>query len=459
MPKYNYPPGPRPKLPGANMIPFRRDMLSFMAKVKRDYGDIAAFKVGPQWIVLLSDPEAIKDVLVTNNPSFHKGRVLQRAKRLLGEGLLTSEGDFHRRQRRIAQPAFHRDRIASYAEKMVEYAARTRERWTDGATLDIHHEMMRLTLAIVARTLFDADVNAEADEIGFALGDIMGLFSFLLFPFSEYLEKLPLPPVRRMERARERLDRIVYRIIDERRASGKDHGDLLSILLRATDFEGDGTGMTNEQLRDECLTLFLAGHETTANALTWTWYLLSQNPEAERRFHAEVDSVLAGRLPSAADYPRLPYTEMVLAESMRLYPPAWSVARLNFEPYSLGPYHFPPRTLFVMVEYLMNRDVRWFPEPETFRPERWTPEQKASRPKFVSFPFGGGPRQCIGEGFAWMEGVLLLAALGQQWRMRLDPGQRVGIQPQITLRPKYGMRMRLERRTAIPSTMQAVQSR
>jgi cytochrome P450 len=384
--------------------------------------------------------------------------VLQRAKRLLGEGLLTSEGDFHRRQRRIAQPAFHRDRIASYAEKMVEYAARTRERWTDGATVDIHQEMMRLTLAIVARTLFDADVNAEADEIGSALGDIMGLFGFLLFPFSEYLEKLPLPPVRRMERARERLDRIVYRIIDERRASGKDHGDLLSILLRATDLEGDGTGMTNEQLRDECLTLFLAGHETTANLLTWTWYLLSQNPEVERRFHEEVDTVLAGGLPTAADFPRLPFTEMVLAESMRLYPPAWSVARLNFEPYSLGPYHFPPRTLFVMVEYLMNRDVRWFPEPESFRPERWTPEQKAARPKFVSFPFGGGPRQCIGEGFAWMEGVLLLAALGQQWRMRLDPGQRVAIQPQITLRPKYGMRMRLERRAAIPATMQAVQS-
>ncbi len=445
MPKYLYPPGPRPKLPGANMVPFRRDMLTFLARVQREYGDISSFTVGNQRIVLIGEPEMIKDVLVTHNRQFFKGRVLQRAKRLLGEGLLTSEGELHLRQRRLAQPAFHRQRIEGYAEKMVEYAARARARWRDGATLDMHEQMMRLTLAIVARTLFDADVERDAEEIGEALSDIMGLFGFLLFPFSEYLEKLPLPPVRRMERARQRLDRIVYRMIDERRRSGQDRGDLLSMLLRATDFEGDGTGMSDIQLRDECLTIFLAGHETTANALTWTWYLLSQNPTAEKRFHEELDGVLAGRLPAASDYPRLPYTEMVLSESMRLYPPAWSVARISTEPYSYGQYTFAPGTLFLMVEYLMNRDERWFPEPERFLPERWTAEEKAARPKFVSFPFGGGPRQCIGEGFAWMEGVLLLATLGQQWRMRLDPKQRVAIQPQITLRPKYGMRMRLER--------------
>ena len=449
MPKYSYPPGPRPKLPAANLIPFRRDMLKFLAKVQREYGDIAAFSAGGQWIVLLSHPEAIKDVLVTNHPSFIKGRVLQRSKRFLGEGLLTSEGEIHRRQRRLVQPAFHRSRITGYAEKMIEYAARARSRWRDGATLDMHQEMMRLTLAIVAKTLFDADVESQAEQVGVALNEVMSLFGFLLLPFSEYLEKLPLPPVRRMERARARLDGVIYGMIEERRASGEDRGDLLSMLIRATDFEGDGTGMSDKQLRDECLTLFLAGHETTANALTWTWYLLSQNPGAEKRFHQELDRVLAGRLPTPEDYARLPYTEMVLSESMRLYPPAWSIARMNTEPYRIGPCLMPPKTLFIMVPYLMNRDERWFSEPERFLPERWTAEQKAARPKFVYFPFGGGPRACIGEGFAWMEGVLLLASLGQHWRMRLDPAQRIAIQPQITLRPKYGMRMRLEQRTSL----------
>jgi len=446
MPKYVYPPGPRSGIPGGNLLPFRRDMLKYLAKVQRDYGDIASFRAGGQWFVLLSHPEAIKDVLVTNNRSFIKGRVLQRAKRLLGEGLLTSEGDVHLRQRRLVQPAFHRARIAGYAEKMVEFAARTRSRWQDGATVDMHQEMMRLTLAIVAKTLFDADVEQQAQEVGEALNEVMSLFGFLLLPFAEYLERLPLPPVRRMERARDRLDRVIYGMIDQRRAEAEDRGDLLSMLLRATDLEGDGAGMSDQQLRDECLTLFLAGHETTANALTWTWYLLSQHPSAERRFHEEIDRVLGGRMPGAEDYAKLPYTEMVLSESMRLYPPAWSVARMSTETYQIGPYLLPPKTLFVMVQYLMNRDERWFPEPERFLPERWTQEEKAARPKFACFPFGGGPRQCIGEGFAWMEGVLLLATLGQQWRMRLDPAQKVAIQPQITLRPKCGMSMRLEER-------------
>ena len=455
MPKYVYPPGPRPKMPAANLIPFRRDMLKFLAKVHREYGDVASFRAAGQWIVLLSHPEAIKDVLVTNHRSFIKGRVLQRSKRLLGEGLLTSEGDVHLRQRRLVQPAFHRSRISGYAEKMVEYAARARSRWQNGATLDMHQEMMRLTLAIVAKTLFDADVDSHAGEVGSALNEVMSLFGFLLLPFSEYLENLPLPPVRRMERARDRLDRVIYEMIEQRRAGGEDCGDLLSMLIRATDFEGDGTGMSDKQLRDECLTLFLAGHETTANALTWTWYLLSQNPAAEKRFHAELDRVLGGRLPTGSDYPRLPYTEMVLSESMRLYPPAWSIARMSTEPYRIGPYVLPPKTLFIMVQYLMNRDERWFPEPERFLPERWTAEEKGARPKFVYFPFGGGPRACIGEGFAWMEGVLLLATLGQQWRMRLDPGQRVAIQPQITLRPKHGMRMKLERRAGKSSVQPA----
>src|SRR4051812_48062729 len=319
------PPGPKGQLIGGNFRPFRRDALSYLQQATRAHGDIVYFRFGPQHVYFLNHPDHIKDVLVANNQSFMKGRALQRSKRLLGEGLLTSEGDFHRRQRRLAQPAFHRGRIASYASVMTELAARTASRWRDGETLDISQEMMRLTLAIVAKTLFDADVEAEADEIGAALTAVMELFDMLLMPFSELLEKLPLPHVRRFRRAKGRLDETIYRIIAERRRSNVDRGDLLSMLLSARDEEDDGGQMTDLQVRDEVMTLFLAGHETTANALTWTWYLLSQNPEVEAKLHEELGRVLAGRIPTVEDVPRLRYTEMVLAEAMRLYPPAWAI--------------------------------------------------------------------------------------------------------------------------------------
>ncbi len=442
----HFPPGPKGKLLGGNFTAFRRDSLAYLQKATGEHGDVVYFRFGPQDVFFLNHPDYIKDVLVTHHQSFMKGRALQRAKRLLGEGLLTSEGDFHRRQRRLAQPAFHRGRIASYGAVMTDYAARTAARWHDGETLDISQEMMRLTLAIVGKTLFDTDVEAEADEIGAALTSVMELFDFLLLPFSELLEKLPLPHVRRFQKARARLDETIYRIIEERRRSDEDRGDLLSMLLAARDEEGDGGQMNDEQVRDEVMTLFLAGHETTANLMTWTWYLLSEHQEVEAKLHEELDAVLKGRQPTVEDVPSLRYTEMVVAESMRLYPPAWAIGRLALKEHEVGGYTIPAKALVLLSPYVTHRDERYFPDPTRFDPERWTPEAKESRPQFAYFPFGGGTRRCIGEGFAWMEGILLLASLARNWRMRLVPGHRVEPLPVITLRPKHGMRMRMEKR-------------
>jgi cytochrome P450 len=440
------PPGSGVRYPGQFMVEIARNPLAMMIAMNEAHGDIAHWRIGPQHLFLFSHPDLIRDVLVTNGRHFHKSRGLERAKRLLGNGLLTSEGEFHLRQRRLAQPAFHKHRIASYAVTMSDYAARTSERWRDGQTLDMHTEMMRLTLGIVARTLFDADVENEAAEIGEALTRAFESFNFAMLPFTEYLEKLPLPSVRRFNSARDTLDRTIYRMIDERRLSGEDKGDLLSMLLMATDTEGDGGGMSDLQLRDEALTIFLAGHETTANALTWTWYLLSQHPQVEATLHAEIDAALNGRVPAYDDMPSLPYTRMVLAESMRLYPPAWAIGRRALESFDARGFTIPKRSVVLMSQYIVHRDARFFPNPERFDPDRWKPEAVAQRPKFSYFPFGGGNRVCIGEQFAWMEGVLLIAALAQKWRMRLVSGHPVEVQPLITLRPRHGMRMFLEKR-------------
>ncbi len=441
-----FPPGPRPRYPGQFLVEIARNPLAPFIVMAREYGDIAHYRVGPQHLYFINHPDLIRDVLVTNQKNFRKSRGLERAKRLLGNGLLTSEGEFHLRQRRLAQPAFHRERIAGYGDTMIEYANRAHSRWHDGETLDVHAEMMRLTLGIVSKTLFDADVDAEAAEIGEALTTAFESFNFAMLPLTEYLDNLPIPAVRRFKAARARLDSTIYRLIDERRRSGEDRGDLLSMLLLATDTEGDGGRMDDTQLRDEALTIFLAGHETTANALTWTWYLLSRHPEVEARMHAEIDSALPGRNPRYDDLSSLPYTRMVLAESMRLYPPAWAIGRRAIGAFQMRGFTVPARSVLLMSQYIVHRDSRFFPDPERFDPGRWTPESQAGRPKFSYFPFGGGTRFCIGEQFAWMEGVLLIAALARNWRMTLVPGHPVELKPIITLRPKHGMRMTLERR-------------
>lgn len=441
-----YPPGPRRTFPLSGLFGYRRGPLPYFQNLAAQYGDISYFRLGPEEAFFLNHPDYVKDVLVTNHQNFHKGLALQRAKRLLGEGLLTSEEEFHRRQRRLAQPAFHRARIASYAGVMTDYACETRARWHDGDTLDMSEEMMRLTLGIVGKTLFDADVVSDAREVGEAMTVVMDLFNTITIPFFELIQRLPLPQLRRFDAAKARLDAIIYRLIEERRRGGEDRGDLLSMLLLAQDTEGDGGAMTDEQLRDEVMTIFLAGHETTANALVWTWYLLSQEPGVEAKLHEEIERVLARRLPTYEDVAQLKYTEMVLAESMRLYPPAWAIGRLAMTESEIAGYTVPRGALVLMSQFVMHRDPRYFPEPLRFDPERWQTAARESRPQFSYFPFGGGPRRCIGEGFAWMEGVLLIATLAQQWQMRLVPNHPVALKPVITLRPKHGMKMTVERR-------------
>ena len=440
------PPGPKRKPVIGYLREFRSDPPAFLSDLARQHGDVVHFKLGPQDMYLLNHPDYIRDVLVTHNRNFVKSRGLEMAKKFLGESLLTSEGEFHRRQRRLAQPSFHRQRINAYAEAMIDHALRTRDRWQDGETRDIWQEMMRLTLAIVGKTLFDADVEAEATEIRKALTDLMQLFERITNPFSFLLDKLPLPGNLRWIKAKTRLDATIYRIINERRASGTDQGDLLSMLLLAQDEEGDGGSMTDQQVRNEAMTLFIAGHETTANALTWTWYLLSQHPEIESRLHREVDEVLSDRMPSATDFTSLQYTEMVLAESMRMYPPAWTIGRRVLNDYEVGQYVIPSGSIILMSPWVMQHDARYYPEPYTFDPERWRGEAREARPKFSYFPFGGGPRVCIGEQFAWMEGVLLIATIAQKWKMRLAPGQLVEPKAMVTLRPKHGMQMVIEAR-------------
>ncbi len=434
------PPGPKVSRLGSLTYSFTRDPLAFLTNVARTYGDLASYRMGGEQLYIVNNPQWIRDILVTHNRNFTKSRGLERTKKLLGNGLLTSEQAFHLRQRRLMQPAFHRDRIAAYGRTMVDYADQARRAWTDGAPFDVAGAMMRLTLSIAGKTLFDVDVESQAAEVGRALTDVMRSFWMTMLPFAEAMEKLPVGPMARAKRARERLDALIYGMIAERRANRTDRGDLLSMLLLAQD-EDDGGVMTDAQVRDEAMTIFLAGHETTANALTWTWYLLSQSPDEEAKLHEEVDRALQGRLPTVADLAALPFVERVVTEAMRLYPPAWIVGRRAIAPYEIGGYVAPARSIFLMSQWVMHRDARFFPEPDRFRPDRWTPEFKAALPKFAYFPFGGGPRQCIGESFAWMELVLVVATIAQRWRLQLVPGHPVVPQPLVTLRTKHGMRM------------------
>lgn len=440
------PPTVKADLFGGHFRSFRKNPTEFLTKLSR-LGDVSAFKVGKIPAFLVNHPDLIRDLLVTNHSKFIKGRALQRAKGLLGEGLLTSEKEFHLRQRRMIQPAFHRARINEYAKSMIEFGEKMAGEWRDGESRDIDKEMMRLTLWIVGKTLFSANVEDEAMQVGKAMTTIVSMFNFMLLPFSEVLEKLPLPPIRKLKNARKTLDEVIYKIIDERRASGEDKGDLLSMLLLAQD-EETGGAMTDKQVRDECLTLFLAGHETTANALTWTFYLLSQNPKAELKFHAELDEILGNRTVTPEDYGKLKFTEQILAESMRLFPPAWTVGRLATEDHEFNGFQIPKKSLVLASQFVMHHDARFWENAEDFIPERWEKLSiKEAGNKFIYFPFSKGVRNCVGENFAWMEGVLLLAILGRKWKLHLTSEQKIALHPMITLRPKYGMKMKIEERS------------
>lgn len=436
------PPGPGGSLRG--ILSFRRDPTGALQSLQGAHGDVATFRLGKRRLYLLSHPDLVRDVLVTHHRNFIKSYALQRARTLLGHGLLTSENPLHMRQRRLAQPAFHRDRVAALGQTMARYAGQAADRWRPGMEVDAGAEMNRLTLAIAGETLLGAGVEDEADEIRTALTDALGLFNRLHNPFGELLDRIPVPGTLRMRRARARLDATIYRAIAQRRASAQPHDDLLGMLLAARDEEDGGAGMTDEQLRDELLTLFLAGHETTANALAWTWHLLDAHRDVEARLHAELREVLGDRAPTAQDYPRLPFTRAVLAESMRVRPPAWTIGRQPLQDFEANGYRVRAGSIVLVSPWIVHRDARWWSEPHAFRPERWmAPDFEASLPRFAYFPFGGGPRKCIGEGFAWMEGVLALATLARRWTLRLAPGAHVVAQPRITLRPA-GLRMRVE---------------
>lgn len=440
------PPGPRPFSLGGSFQAFRADPIQFLTNCAAEYGDLCYFRAGHQHMYFLNSPTLVQEALVTKNAHFMKSRILQRAKALLGEGLLTNEGASHLRQRRLVQPAFHRDRLIRYAADMTALTVRSRSRYSDGAVVDIDREMMRLTLSIVGRTLFSAEVEEDAATIGEAMNALIAMMPVLMFPLSQYFQYLPLPFMRRFQKAGETLDTTIYRIINERRQTGEDTGDLLSTLLLARDAEGDNTGMTDKQIRDETLTLFIAGHETTATALTWAWHLLAANPEAEAKMHRELDEVLGDREPTFEDVPRLPYTSNVFGETMRLFPPAWAIGRMAVTDLEIGGYTVPRKSIVLLSPYTMHRSAKWWPEPDAFRPERWEVDE-AERPKFAYYPFGGGPRLCIGERFAWMEGVLILAALGRKWRFRRADDHPVELAPLLTLRPKGGLRLRAESRS------------
>jgi cytochrome P450 len=435
--EYRFPPGFQRNLLRFAFRRFRpANPILLFQHLAEEYGDIAHYKIGWNDIVFLNHPDYFREVLVVQNENFIKERTVQRTKMLLGAGMITSEGAQHRSQRQVAQPAFHRQRIPEYANSMVREAVRMRDRWCDGEQRDIAVDMMQLTLNVVAQTLFDTDLRDEVDELASALNRIMGLYNFIvMLPAAEWLVHMRPPGLAAFVRARKRIDAVVYRMIAAHRQRDFHGSSLLDLMLAASP---DKTAAAEQSLRDQVITIFLAGYETVANALSWTWYLLSQNPECERRFHNEIDHD-----------PHLRYVEMVLAESMRLYPPAWAMGRYARADFRLGDFLLPAKTTVLMSQFVAHRDARFFPDPLRFDPERFAPEAKSRRTKLTYFPFGVGARQCIGESFAWMEGVLLLATMAQKWKLTLIPGHRVEPEPLITLRPKYGMRMQVVAREAI----------
>jgi cytochrome P450 len=445
---YRFPPGFQRNLLWFALRRFRpANPILLFQHLADEYGDIAHYKIGWNHILFLNHPDYIREVLVVQNDNFIKERTVQRSKMLLGEGMITAEGSQHRVQRQVAQPAFHRQRIPEYASTIVQESVRMRESWRDGEQRNIAIDMMRLTLDVVAKTLFATDLGDEVHELVDAINRIMGLYNFLIMlPAAEWLVHMRPPGLAAFVRARRRIDAVVYRMIEAHRRQHSDSGSLLDLMLAAS---SDCTAASEQSLRDQVITIFLAGYETVANALSWTWYLLSQNPECEHRFHNEIDRELEGRQARYEDVSRLRYVEMVLAESLRLFPPAWAMGRYARNDFRLGKFVLPAKTTVLMSQFITHRDPRFFPDPLRFDPERFTPEAKATRAKFSYFPFGAGARQCIGESFAWMEGVLLLASLGQKWRLKLVPGHPVEPEPLITLRPKYGMQMQLEARVQV----------
>ncbi|MBD5634591.1 MAG: cytochrome P450 [Candidatus Eremiobacteraeota bacterium] len=432
-----------PSIPGFRLAarPFPT-LPQYLLKLTRERGPVFRFRNLQRDIYFFSEPELVEEVFVTKSPSFTKARGTQRLVRLLGRGLLTSEQPQHLRHRRLAQPAFHRRRIDGYAEIMVERTLAHARRWQAGDELDLDREMNRIALEIVSQALFGTDLSRDLDTVATALDEALSTFAFGMLPFSELFDRLPIPPTRKLRAARERLDDVVYRMIAEHRSGGGDSGDLLSMLLASDDERGR---LSDEQVRDEAMTILLAGHETTANALAWTFYMLQRNPQIEARLYAQVDEVLGDREATVDDLPRLDYVRAVFSETLRLYPPAWITARRARRTVDVGPYTLDRGDIAIVSQYVSHRDPRYFAQPEKYEPERWLGE---APPKFAYFPFGGGNRLCIGESFAWMEGVLAIATIVRRMRMCRVDDTDVATLPLVTLRPRSPIRARVELRPA-----------
>jgi cytochrome P450 len=437
-----------PAVPGRPIVgslrEFQRNPLGFSLEIAQNYGDIARVTMLGEESIFVHDPDAIQHVLQGNARNYDKQTMdYQLLYPLVGQGLLTSDGDAWLRQRRLMQPAFHRQRIAALGQMMVEETLAVLARWQgpaqQGAPIAVDQDLMRLTLSIVGKALLSVDLGDEASEFGQAFKRANARFGYENM-LSIMLPWLPTRQNRQYKAAIQVMDRLVYEIIARRRAEPGEVDDLLAMLLAARD-EETGQGMSDRQLRDEMMTILLAGHETTANALTWTFYLLSQHPQVAARLHAEVDDVLAGRPPGVAELSRLSYTRMVLQEAMRLYPPAWSLARRAIEDDELAGYPIPAGSMLHISLYALHRDPRLWEAPDVFRPERFSEEEVERRHKFAYLPFSTGPRKCIGDQFAMTEGQLILATVAQRYGLALAPGHPVDTAALITLTPKYGMRM------------------
>ena len=437
-----------PALHYLQLFGMRRDPLAAFTSLARQHGHIVLFR-GLYHAYQLTHPRDIEHVLQTNAHNYVKGRNYKKFVASTGNGLLVSDGDLWRRQRRLAQPAFHRQRLAAFAAVMAREAEAQGSRWQELARrsrpVDVSDEMMRLTLRIIGLTMFTTDLTAETDTIGRSLGVIREHSIRRMWqPFSIPIS-VPTPANLRFRRALAEGDRVLNEVIDARRRGEIVNDDLLSLLLRARD-EETGAGMSDEQLRAEVVTIIGAGHESTAVALSWTWYLLSQHPEAEERLHEELERELSGRTPTFEDLPRLAYTTMVIEEAMRLYPPAWALSRTAKGPDTLGGYPVAAGSEALLIPYVTHRHPDFWDDPEKFLPERFAPAAKESRPRFSYVPFGAGPRQCIGQHFGMTEMLIIVATLAQRFRLRLAPGARVVPEPSITLRPREGVPMTLHER-------------
>ena len=444
MTRKRYPPGPKGHFIFGSLPDYSRDPIGFATWCAQKYGDIVYFRGFPFSGVQLNHPDYIEEVLVTKRSYFYKGGSIRILDLLLGNGLITSEGDFWHHQRRLMQPAFHWEHFATYGEVMTSCTNRLLLTWQDGQIRDVHQDMMRLAIEIVAKTLFGADIASQAETVVAAMQSATQYFetrgnNALLFLLPDWV---PIPDNLRFRRVVQWLDTLIYDLIEQRRS--RDEGDLLSILLKAQD--ENVRRMTNQQLRDEMMTLFLAGHETIANALSWTWYLLSQHPEIETKLVEELQAMLRGGTPTVADLPSLRYTERVVMESLRLYPPVWAIGRTVLQECEIAGYLLRPGNFVFMSQWVMHHDPRFFDQPDAFNPDRWAGSLAKRLPTFAYFPFGGGPRVCIGKSFAMMEVVLLIAMIAQQFQFTLVPEHPVTLWPAFTLRPKHGIRMLLTKR-------------